>query len=154
MRWVGPVLSAVILPLLLSEFGEWCPTFAKHLVRRAVRRLPEKSRARWEEEWLADLEAWDGRRLSVLVRGLWIYLRAPFWGRTLQGLPPLSERIMTLIKAIKRNVDDGLLEELESFESWLLRGSRLFRGSRRSKSFSPGKLRERDSERSSGQAPP
>jgi hypothetical protein len=100
MRWLGPVFVAVILPLLLSEFTDWCPWFAKRLVRRAVRRLPEDARARWEEEWLGDLASFEGRRLSILVRGLWIYFRAPSWGRMLQGLPPFSRVFLGRIRAL------------------------------------------------------
>jgi hypothetical protein len=100
VKWLGPLFLVVILPSLLSEFTDWCPTLAEHLVRRAVRRLPEGSRARWEEEWLGDLAAFKGRRLSILVRGLWIYIRAPSWGRTLRGLPPISHVLVGRIKHI------------------------------------------------------
>jgi hypothetical protein len=102
MRWLGAFFAAVILPLLLSEFTEWCPWLAERLVRRAATRLPEEARARWEEEWLADLNAWEGRKLSILVRGLWIFLRAPSWGRVLQGLPSFSQELRGRIKAFVR----------------------------------------------------
>lgn len=100
MRWLGGFFVLVVLPLLLSEFTDWCPWFARRLVQRAVRRLPEGSRARWEEEWLGDLAAFEGRRLSILVRGLWIYFRAPSWGRMLQGLPPISHVLVGRLKHI------------------------------------------------------
>jgi hypothetical protein len=100
MKWLGSILAAVIVPLLLSEFTDWCPWFARRLVGRAVRRLPEASRDRWEEEWLGDLAAFEGRRLSILARGLWIYLRAPSWGRMLQGRPPLLSVLISRIKAL------------------------------------------------------
>jgi hypothetical protein len=94
MRWFGGFLVAVILPLLLSEFTDWCPWFASQLVRRAARRLPEDARTRWEEEWLEHIEALASRRLSALVRGIWIYVRAPSWGRMLQSLPPASPKAL------------------------------------------------------------
>jgi hypothetical protein len=60
MRWLGGVFMAVVLPLLLSEFIDWCPWFARRLVQRAVCRLPKSGQARWKEEWLEHLEALDG----------------------------------------------------------------------------------------------
>jgi HAMP domain-containing protein len=45
MKWLAGFLAGVVLPLLLSEFTDWCPWFAKRLVQRAVRRLPEGARA-------------------------------------------------------------------------------------------------------------
>jgi hypothetical protein len=102
MRWLGPVFLAVILPLLLSEFTDWCPWFARRLVRRAVRRLPKGSRARWAEEWSGDLAAFEGRGLSVLVRGIWIYFRAPSWGRMLRGLPLVSQVLVGRLRALVR----------------------------------------------------
>jgi hypothetical protein len=92
VKWFGGFLVAVVLPLFLSEFTDWCPWFARRLVRRAAGRLPEDARARWEEEWLDHINALASRRLSALVRGIWIYVRAPSWGRMLQELPPTSDR--------------------------------------------------------------
>jgi hypothetical protein len=91
VRWFGGFLVAVVLPLLLSEFTDWCPSFAKRLVRRAAGRLPKDARTRWEEEWLEHIDALSSRRLSALVRAIWIYVRAPSWGRMLQELPSTSE---------------------------------------------------------------
>jgi hypothetical protein len=103
MKWLGAVFVALILPLLPSEFTGWCLWLAKWLVRRAACRLPEDARARWEEEWLADLETWEDRKLSVLVRGLWIFVRAPSWGRrALLGLPSLAEELRARIVAFVR----------------------------------------------------
>jgi hypothetical protein len=100
VKWLGGSFFAVVLPLLLSEFTDWCPWFARRLVRRAARRLPEECRARWEEEWLEHLHALEGRRLAILVRGLWIYLCSPRWGRMLHGLAPVSQVLLGRIKAL------------------------------------------------------
>ena len=94
MRWFGGFVVVAVLPLLISEFTDWCPWFARQLVRRAARRLPEDARTRWEEEWLEHIEALASRRLSALVRGIWIYVRAPSWGRMLQSLPPASRKAL------------------------------------------------------------
>jgi hypothetical protein len=66
MRWLGGVFMAVVLPLLLSEFTDWCPWFARRLVQRAVCRLPKSGQARWKEEWLEHLEALDLRPVPKL----------------------------------------------------------------------------------------
>lgn len=100
MKWLSGFFLAVALPLLLSEFTDWCPWFARRLVGRAARRLPKECQARWEEEWLDHLYALEGRRLAILVRGLWIYLCSPRWGRMLQGFPPVSKVLLGRIKAL------------------------------------------------------
>ena len=80
------VVTAVILPLLLSEFGDWCPWLGRRLVRWSARRLGDPvACARYEEEWLANLAEIPGK-LSVLVaafgllgcvpRMRWIIVRA------------------------------------------------------------------------------
>jgi hypothetical protein len=94
VKWFGGFLVAVVLPLVLSEFTDWCPWFARRLVQRAARRLPEDARARWEEEWLEHIDTLASRRLSALVRGIWIYVRAPSWGRMLQRVPPASDKTL------------------------------------------------------------
>jgi hypothetical protein len=99
VKWLGGFLLAVILPLLLSEFTDWCPWLAKRLIDRAVRRLPQHVHERYEEEWNAELQSLEGRRLSTLIMGLWIFLRAPSSARILQGRPPLSQVLLARIDA-------------------------------------------------------
>jgi hypothetical protein len=60
-------LLLIVLPLLLSEFTDWCPWLAGRLVRRAARLLPERNRARYEEEWLAELHEVPGRLAKLAV---------------------------------------------------------------------------------------
>lgn len=61
------VLTAVVLPLLLAEFGDWSPWLAKRLVQWTARRLGDTAAAeRYSEEWLAELEEVPGK-LSQLV---------------------------------------------------------------------------------------
>jgi lipopolysaccharide/colanic/teichoic acid biosynthesis glycosyltransferase len=59
---------AVVRSLVAQEIRAWLPHLARRLVRRAARRLPGDFQARYEEEWLAELAAWEDRAISALVR--------------------------------------------------------------------------------------
>jgi hypothetical protein len=67
MRALIGGLLLIVLPLLLSEFTDWCPWLATRLVQRAARLLPEPNRARYEEEWLAELHEVPGRLAKLAV---------------------------------------------------------------------------------------
>jgi hypothetical protein len=56
-----------VLPLLLSEFTDWCPWLAARLVGRAARLLPAPDRTRYQEEWLAELHEVPGRLAKLAV---------------------------------------------------------------------------------------
>jgi hypothetical protein len=54
--------TAVLLPLVLAEFGDWCPWLAERIVRWSARRLSRlEDRIRYEEEWLASLNQVPGK---------------------------------------------------------------------------------------------
>ena len=56
------VVTVVALPLLLSEFGDWCPWLAERVVKWAARRLGDPlSCERYEEEWIANLNEVPGK---------------------------------------------------------------------------------------------
>jgi lipopolysaccharide/colanic/teichoic acid biosynthesis glycosyltransferase len=55
MRWQD-ILLALLFALLADLLGDWVTRLSRWLVKAAARRVPRKYRARWEEEWLADLE--------------------------------------------------------------------------------------------------
>ncbi|MEV6781949.1 ATP-binding protein [Streptomyces sp. NPDC051098] len=60
--------TAVILPLLLAEFGDWCPWLAKRLTRWTARRLGDaQATERYSEEWLAELAALPGKLSHLLT---------------------------------------------------------------------------------------
>lgn len=60
--------TAVILPLLLSEFGDWCPWLAKRLAHWTARRLGDvQATERYSEEWLAELAHLPGRLSHLLT---------------------------------------------------------------------------------------
>lgn len=67
MSWFWVVLATVALQLVLTEALDWCPWLAGRLIRGAAHRLPRADRARYEEEWLAELDALPGRRISKLI---------------------------------------------------------------------------------------
>jgi lipopolysaccharide/colanic/teichoic acid biosynthesis glycosyltransferase len=88
VKWVLSVLGAVLLNLLADEVVDWCPWLTERLLRRAARVLPEAHRDRYQEEWLAEVEALPGRfaRLAMALR---ILLGAPGTAQALRCLPPL-----------------------------------------------------------------
>ena len=84
-RVVGTLaVMVVILPLLQNEAVGLCDWLARWLLRRAVRRLPDLERARWDEEWRGDLE----RLPTPLTRLVWAaatrYVAAPRQARLLR----------------------------------------------------------------------
>ncbi|MFD0069589.1 hypothetical protein, partial [Streptomyces sp. NPDC127574] len=71
------MVTAVFLPLLLSEFGDWCPWLAKRLTQWAARRLGDAQAAeRYSEEWLAELAHLPGK-LSHLLTAISYFLALP-----------------------------------------------------------------------------
>jgi hypothetical protein len=64
------IISALIIPLLLSEFSEVSPWMARRLLGWAARHVGDPRRAeRYSEEWLAGLEDVPGK-LTRLVKAL------------------------------------------------------------------------------------
>ncbi|QHC19583.1 ATP-binding protein [Streptomyces sp. GF20] len=60
--------TAVILPLLLTEFGDWCPWLAKRLAQWTAQRLGDAQAAeRYSEEWLAELRHLPGKLSHLLT---------------------------------------------------------------------------------------
>src|SRR6266851_8947551 len=61
------ILAAVLSRQLTDEFKAWTPSIIKHLVNRAVRRLPEEERSRFEEEWLAHVNELPGEVAKIIA---------------------------------------------------------------------------------------
>jgi hypothetical protein len=99
MRWLAGFGLGVVVPLLLSEFLDWCPWLARRLVHRAAWRLPDPDRARYQEEWLAELGQVPGK-LAPLTMALGIAARAGRLGRVLQGRPVLPGRAWGFVLAV------------------------------------------------------
>jgi hypothetical protein len=91
------LFGAIVVPLLLNEFTDVSPWLARKLICRAVRRLPEQDRPRWQEEWLGEFEERPGRLLKLLW-ALSLLWGAGEMGRML-GSPPVSEALRARMRA-------------------------------------------------------
>lgn len=87
------VVTALVVPLLLAEFGDWCPWVATRIVRWAAGRLGDPASCqRYEEEWVANLNEVPGRLTRLLAA--FSYLACmPVMRRSIRSrlaLPPAS----------------------------------------------------------------
>ncbi|WP_394622406.1 NB-ARC domain-containing protein (plasmid) [Lentzea sp. JNUCC 0626] len=81
------LLAAVLLPLVVAEFKDWWPRLAVGLVRWSARRLGDPHAcARYEEEWVANLQEVPGKLspllaafgyVAVVPRMRWAIRRGP-----------------------------------------------------------------------------
>jgi glutamate synthase domain-containing protein 3 len=86
MKWLAGFFLLVGLPLLLSELTECSPWLAARLIQRAANRLGPPYRARYEEEWLAELNEVPGN-LTKLAMAVQVLVRARATSRELKELP-------------------------------------------------------------------
>lgn len=113
------IASAVLLPLLLAEFGEWCPWLAERIVRWSARRLGRLAARRYEEEWLANLNEVPGK-LSRLAAALEYAVSVPRMRWSLRGSvcsfrdPSHGE----LVSAMKVRLDPAMLERALTHHSF------------------------------------
>ena len=101
MKLLLAALGTVLFSMLAADFKDArvCHWLAHKLIGRAVLRLPESERARWEEEWLRhDLDV-PGRILP-LARAVQIFVRADSWGRLLRGAPSRLEVVKARLRAV------------------------------------------------------
>jgi GT2 family glycosyltransferase len=76
----GLLAAYLLVPLLQQEAWGWCPVLATRLVRLAAGFVPFDQRERYREEWLAEVEAFEGRNLSMVMMAARILLFAPSTG--------------------------------------------------------------------------
>lgn len=90
------LITGMLLPLLINEFGEVAPWLAGRIVRRAARRLenPEATE-RYAEEWEATLEEVPGK-LMKLLKALDILRNS---SQVRQALEDYSEALPILVEA-------------------------------------------------------
>jgi hypothetical protein len=89
------LIVTLVVPMLPQELYAWCPTVAGWLLRLAARLVPAPHRARYEQEWLAQLDAWEGRNLAALLYALSILVQIPRMRLALRGsalAPPQRRR--------------------------------------------------------------
>lgn len=70
------IFSSLALAVLGIECHEGAGWLSGHIVRAAVKRLPVRLRAVREEEWLAELGAFEGLRILKLFWSIGIYVAA------------------------------------------------------------------------------
>jgi uncharacterized protein YjiS (DUF1127 family) len=58
---IGSLIAGFLGKLLASELADWIPSLARHLVDRAVSRLPAQERDRYREEWYAHINDCPGK---------------------------------------------------------------------------------------------
>ncbi|MBV9990629.1 MAG: hypothetical protein JOZ72_04985 [Alphaproteobacteria bacterium] len=62
--WIGAIVTGIVCAAvsqqLTDEFKAWTPWLVQRLLNRAVRRLPESLRARFEEEWTSHIDEVPG----------------------------------------------------------------------------------------------
>jgi hypothetical protein len=117
------VVSVVLLPLLLAEFGDWCPWLAVRMVRWSARRLGDPAAcARYEEEWAANLGEVPGK-LSQLVAAFGYLACVPSMRWALRRQRRTSNRAIGTTRAVDLpRIDSfvGRRMELEHLRAALL----------------------------------
>lgn len=94
---LGALAGGVIVHLVACELYEKLPSIAEWLVKRAVRRLPDHARERYEEEWLAHLYEAEGG-LSKMAHAL----------QCLVAVPALAKVLLTnAAVGFRRNMETG-----------------------------------------------
>jgi lipopolysaccharide/colanic/teichoic acid biosynthesis glycosyltransferase len=94
--FVVAIAFAVLKTLLTDEARAWLPHIARALARATARRLPVEHRKRYEEEWLAEIDAYSDRPLSAVVRAVGLRLHARDMARTLseRRTVPVVDRVI------------------------------------------------------------
>jgi hypothetical protein len=118
------LLTAVLAPLMVNEFKDWWPWLAVRLVRWSARRLGNRqSCARYEEEWVANLQEVPGK-LSPLLAAFGYLVVVPRMRWTLRRGPvPLNVRPDQLLHNITNFV--GREDEMARLDACLhTQGSR------------------------------
>jgi hypothetical protein len=70
MTWILIAIAAACIHLVVAEVFDWFPWISAKIIRFAAASLPDHFRARWEAEWLAELDAIPGKGISKIVFAL------------------------------------------------------------------------------------
>jgi lipopolysaccharide/colanic/teichoic acid biosynthesis glycosyltransferase len=85
MTAVLVTIALTILGLIVNDLWAWLPWCAKRLIHRAARFLPFEGRDRYEEEWLAELDALPAKGITSVLFALRVLAKAPQTGRVMRG---------------------------------------------------------------------
>lgn len=102
MNWLAIGVISALVNLLLGEFFGWFPWMASRLIRHASGQLPSDVRVRYEDEWLAELEAIPSMGISSLLFAMRVRVRAPKVKRAILGTVRPAHRVSL---ATKRAMD-------------------------------------------------
>lgn len=102
MTWILIAIAGACIQLVVAEVFDWFPWLAVRIIRFATASLPEQSRARWEAEWLAELDAVPGKGISKVLFAL----------STVKGVPRLR---VTLDRVPRVSSPDAGAEEPDAF---------------------------------------
>jgi hypothetical protein len=100
VKWLFLIIAGGFVQIVLAELCAWFPWLAARLIHRAATWLPEQSRARYRDEWLAELDVVPGLGLSQLLFACRVLIRAP---ATRMALAPGASRLRAI--AAKRLFD-------------------------------------------------
>jgi HD-GYP domain-containing protein (c-di-GMP phosphodiesterase class II) len=83
--WIAIAAVTAVVNLVVADLAGWLPRLAELIVRHAVCLLPTREQDRYEDEWLAELDALPGRGISAIVFAFRLFVSARGVGRELVG---------------------------------------------------------------------
>lgn len=80
------IVTGLLSSILAAELRGWCPAIARWLIRRASSRIPSDSRARYHDEWLAEIDVLEqsDRRFTTVFWGCIVLAGSLKTGRILR----------------------------------------------------------------------
>ena len=98
MTFVLLAVVTTVVTLLVTEGYGWLPWLAARAIARATRLMSEEHRERYEDEWLAELEALPTKGVASLLFALRILAAAPKTARALSERPrsPVTKHAVDL----------------------------------------------------------
>ena len=92
MTWFVLTLLGAFIQVVVAELLGWADRLAQRMISRAARGFPECSRSRYENEWLAELEAFPGLGISKMIFAFRVWIGARETRLALNADSPSSRR--------------------------------------------------------------
>lgn len=112
--WTGVFLT-VVVTLLTIEGSEAFAWFAVKLIHRSAHRMPSHElQERYDEEWLAELAAYDGLKIAKFLKALSIWWHSRQVERASEGAPSYRDYFRGFragIRFMSPNMIKKLLED-------------------------------------------